>query len=480
MPNNPVSLRPAFTNMQPPHNLEAEQALIACILTNNLAFERVRELITHKDFYHPVFGRIYEAMQQSLDAGQRADSVTLRRLFETDEEMSGLGGPDFLAHLAGSYVSIVNAADYGRLIAHYSACRKLQGFALAVVDIAQREEPPAEGPAALMEEVEAQLYHLSDRREVVGSAIAMPPLFDKTLSAIEDAYKHQGKSLGVPTGIKALDHKLGRMMPGNFIVLAGRPSMGKTAAGLSIARNVAGLGFPVLFQTMEMSEDEIMQRLIARETGISAERQQNGKLNSGDFDAVFEAGEGIKKLPLWIDDTARLTVPTLRSRVMRHKRQYGLRLLVIDYLGLMKPTRERQNKTLEIGEISNGLKLLAKELEIPILCLAQLSRANESRDDKRPQLSDLRDSGEIEQDADTVGFVYRDEYYLVKAEPKQRGNETSENFNARCEQWERQVEASRGKGEIIIAKRRNGETGTAKMVFDGLRCQYRDLDEVAA
>lgn len=484
MPPHPLPLRPASLApaQDKPHNLEAEQALLACLLANNLAFEQAREVVRADDFYNPIFGKIYAAIGETIDAGIRADQITLRALFKNDAEIMQLGGADYLAQLTGHYVSIINARDYATTIAFHATQRRLLNFACEVsaqVREANTDAPPG-AAEQLIENTETLLYGLAERREAGGGATPMPPLFDQTFAAIEEAHKSAGKSGGISTGIAALDKKLGLLMPGNFVVIAARPSMGKTALGLSVARNVAGMRIGVLFHTMEMSEQEIMQRLIARETGISTERQQKGDLNAQDFDAVVAAGSAIKALPLLVDDSGALTVPVLRARALRALRRHGIRLLVVDYLGLMRPVRERMNKTVEVGEISNGLKALAKELKIPIVALVQLNRALESRDDKRPQLSDLRDSGEIEQDADVVGFLYRDEYYLVRGEPKQRDNETIEHFNLRWENWDKKLEASRNKGDVIIAKRRGGETGIATLHFSGLHCRYSDLENAGA
>jgi replicative DNA helicase len=471
--------RPQDSKFVPPHNLDAEQALLSCILSNNAAYENVRELVAAGDFYHGVLGRLFQAMASTIDKGMRADSITLRHIFQNDEDFKAAGGANYLAMLAGSYVSIINARDYAGTIAELAMRRRLLRVSADIQQVALSSAAPPEGEAPLLAQAEALVYEIGDKKQTT-AAMGMAPLFKETLAAIELAHKNQGKMVGVPSGIKALDKKLGGFMPGDFIILAGRPSMGKTVMGLSLARNGASNGYKTLFHSLEMGRQKIMQRLLARETGIATKRQRMGQLNAREFDLLFEAQEKIEALPLWVDETGGLTVPQLRARALRHKRRFGLDLVVVDYLGLMSPARPRPNPEAEVREISNGLKALAKELSVPLIALAQLNREVEKRDDKRPQMSDLRDSGSLEQDADVVILLYRHEYYLVRDEPRQRPNEKSEAFNVRAERWEKDLENSRNKGEAIIAKNRDDETGFVKMHFDGLRGEYRDLDDGVA
>ncbi|HVY12336.1 MAG TPA: replicative DNA helicase [Alphaproteobacteria bacterium] len=478
MSASPVSPRPGPQGQPPPHNLDAEQALLAALIQRNSAFEDVREVVKPEDFYNGVFARIFQAVGKTIDAGLRADSITLRALFASDQEFMQLGGADYLANLAGCYVSLVNAPSYAQSIAEAAARRKLLAAAEEIRRIALEVEAPPGGAEALLSEAEETIYKLTERSRRIGAA-AMPVIFQEALAKIDAAIQNGGKPAGISTGLQALDKKLGSLEPGLLYVLAARPSMGKTALGVTIAANAAKAGHSTLFHSFEMPREAIAMRIVARLTGIPANEQKR-LANVQQYDQIIEKMEEAKGWALAVDSDEALTITQVRSRAIRHKRRHGLKLLVLDYLSLMRPVQRMQNRNYEIEEITRGLKGLAKELGIPILLLAQLNRETEKRDDKRPTLSDLRDSGAVEQDADVVMFIYRAEHYLTKNPPRRRDNETVEHFNIRYQNWEADVEASRGKGEIIIAKNRDGETGFCTLLFEGWKCLYRDLEEEAS
>ena len=472
-----------------PHNIEAEQALLGAILINNEAFHRVADFLRPEHFYEPVHARIFGAIANLINRGQLADPITLKVLFEEDEDLRQLDGAQYLGRLARAAETIINAQEYGRLIHDLALRRGLIRLGEDVVNVAY--DPRVEEPArAQIEVTEQRLFNLAQEGEVEGGFKAFPAVLASTGRMIETAFRKDGRLTGVPTGLTDLDEKLGGLHPSDLIILAGRPSMGKSALAMTIAANAAGTladedvegtvdgRYPVGVFSLEMSAEQIAMRLLSAEADIGSDDLRRGKIRESDWHRVVQASVSLQTRPLYIDDTPALSVAALRTRARRLKRREGLALVVVDYLQLVHPTNKgnQTSRVTEIAEITQGLKALAKELHVPVLALSQLSRAVEQREDKRPQLADLRESGAIEQDADVVMFVYRDEYYQERSEPKQRPDESNERFMERYEGWQKRYEASRGVADVIIAKQRNGPIGAIRLAFDGSRGRFANAE----
>jgi replicative DNA helicase len=468
---------------QPPSNTEAEQALLGAILVNNAAYGRVAEFLASEHFGNAVHGRIFAAIGKLIERGQIANPVTLKNLFDQDGALSEIGGAQYLARLAESAVTIINAEHYGRTIHDLHLRRELITIGQDVVTEAFCHD--LDDPAtAQIERAEAKLFELA----TTGQAEGGPQPFVKALTTAIDmaaaAYKRDGKTVGVATGFTDLDKKLGGLHPSDLIILAGRPSMGKTALATNIAFNaakayrgargpdgrfVAEDGAVIGFFSLEMSAEQLATRILAEESGTSSDRIRRGEVGREDFDKFVAASQRLAAVPLYIDDTPALSISALRTRARRLKRQQGLGLIVIDYLQLMRPSlqnRVMENRVQEISDITRGLKAIAKELDVPVLALSQLSRAVEQREDKRPQLADLRESGSIEQDADVVMFIFREEYYLSRGEPTRRPEESDDKFNDRYDRWKERCEATYGIAEVIVAKQRHGPIGAVKLHFE--------------
>jgi replicative DNA helicase len=473
-----------------PHNIEAEQALLGAILINNEAFHRVGEYLRPEHFYEPVHGRIYAAMARLIEGGRLADHVTLKVAFEDDEALRELDGAQYLARLARAAESIVNADDYGRLLHDLALKRGLILVGEEVVNKAYDASLPESGREQI-EAAEQRLFTLAQQGEVEGGFRAFPTVLTSAVTMVEAAFHKDSRVTGVPTALIDLDDKLGGLQPSDLVILAGRPSMGKTALAITIAANAAATQaagpdaedlqsdtYAVGVFSLEMSAEQLAMRLLSAQAELSSDDLRRGKLRDMDFKKVVQASQDLAGRPLFIDDTPALSVAALRTRARRLKRRQGLSLLVVDYLQLVRPASSspQTNRVQEIAEITQGLKAIAKELNIPVLALSQLSRAVEQREDKRPQLSDLRESGAIEQDADVVMFVYRDEYYQERSEPKQRPEETRERFEERYQGWQKRYEESRGIADLIIAKQRNGPIGSIRLSFDATRGRFSNLE----
>ncbi len=496
MPATDVLDPPTLTAAAPPgfrtqpHNIEAEQALLGAILINNEAYHRVGEFLRAEHFYEPVHGRIYATMERLITRGQLADPVTLKVAFDEDEALRELDGAQYLARIARAAETILNAEDYGRLLHDLAIKRGLIRVGEEVVNHAFDASAQESGREQI-EAAEQQLFRLAQEGEVEGDFRGFPTVLTTAVELIEAAYHKDGRLTGVPSGLIDLDDKLGGLQPSDLIVLAGRPSMGKTALATTIAANaaasravgpdaagLAGGNYAVGIFSLEMSAEQLAMRLLAAEAELSSDDLRRGKLKDMDFASVVRASQELAARPLFIDDTPALSVAALRTRARRLKRRHGLSLVVVDYLQLVHPvTRNSQtNRVQEIAEITQGLKALAKELNVPVLALSQLSRAVEQREDKRPQLSDLRESGTIEQDADVVMFVYRDEYYQERSEPKRRADESDDRFQDRYDGWLKRYEECRGLADVIIAKQRNGPIGSIRLTFDAARSRFANFE----
>ncbi len=465
-------------NRVPPHNYEAEQALLGAILANNRAYEKVSEFLAPEHFSDPLMGRIYGACGRLIERGQLADVLTLKPLFERDPALEEADGAQFLVRLAGSVVTVINAQDYGRTIHDHHLRRQLIDIGEDVVNEAYTLE--VDNPAVQqIEAAEQKLYDLATEGRPEGGFETFDTAMTGALEMAEAAFRKDSHVSGVSTGLRDLDKWLGGLQASDLVVLAGRPGMGKTALATNIAFNAAHAyrasegreGAVVGFYSLEMSAEQLATRILAERAEVSSDEIRRGAIQSRQFDRIVLASQEISRLPLFIDDTPALTVAGLRTRARRLKRQHNLGLIVVDYRQLVSGSRSarNENRVQEISEITRGLKTLAKELDVPVLALSQLSRAVEQRDDKHPQLADLRESGSIEQDADVVMFIYRDEYYKRQKEPTLNTPEYAK--------WQDDLAKVYNQAEILIAKQRHGPTGKANLFFDGQFTRFRNLQK---
>lgn len=478
----------------PPANLEAEQALLGTLLANNKAYERIAEFLSPEHFHDPVHGRIYEAAVRRIESGQLADPLTLRAEFEHAGVLEEVGGIAYLGQLVSAMVGIANAGDYGRLIYDCWLRRQLIEVGETTVGRAFGAEPELDGTAQI-EAAEQALFDLATRGGGESRAMSFEAALAAAIDTAAAAFKRDGKVSGLSTGLADLDGKTGGLHRSDLLILAGRPGMGKTALATKIAFGAAqalaneaeataegGAAATarqaVAIFSLEMSSEQLATRLLAEEARIPSDRIRRGEIAQRDFDTFVSVSRRIGRLPLIIDDTPAITLSALRTRCRRIKRTRGLGLIVVDYLQLMRPAvgTRPENRVLEISQITQGLKAIAKELDVPVLALSQLSRAVENREDKRPQLADLRESGTIEQDADAVMFVYRDEYYLQARMPKSMNFDQSDKFQAALDKWQQDMERVHNKAELILAKQRHGPTGTIELFFEAEFTRFADLD----
>jgi replicative DNA helicase len=485
-PLRAADLEPVRT---PPYNPEAEQTLLGALLINNAAYLRVSEFLQPEHFGNAMHGRIFAAIGKLIERGQIANPVTLKNLFDQDGALTDIGGAQYLARLAEAAAAIINAADYGRIIHDLHLRRQLITLGEDIVNDAFRHD--LDNPAhEQIERAEKTLFDLATTGQAEGGFRAFGTALTSAILNAEAAYKKSGKVVGVATGFRELDRLLGGLHPSDLIVLAGRPAMGKTALATNIAftaaeayrpvetpdgRKTAEDGAVVGFFSLEMSAEQLATRILAEKSGVTSDRIRRGDINNEDFNKVVFASHQLQQVKLFIDDTPALSVAALRTRARRLMRQQGLGLIVIDYLQLLRPSnqiRMQDNRVQEISEITRGLKALAKELNVPVLALSQLSRAVEQREDKRPLLSDLRESGSIEQDADVVMFIFREEYYLLGRMPMRRPDDKDEQHYDEIKKWQTQCDKVHGLAEVIVAKQRHGPTDTIKLVFDAKTTKF--------
>ncbi len=454
----------------PPHNLEAEQALLGAILVNNEAIDRVSSFLKPTHFYDALHGRLYEAASKLILGGKRATPITLKTFFQAAEPVGELTVPQYLGRLAANATTIINAEDYGRTIYDLAIRRQLIGIGETMVNTAFDSPIDAE-PAVQIEDAEQKLYELAETGKYGSGFEPFSSALTDAIDMAANAYRRDGGLSGLATGFSDLDQRMGGLQPSDLIIIAGRPSMGKTALATNIAYHVAKTyrrdgesdhavdGAVVGFFSLEMSAEQLATRIIAEQAHIPSERIRRGRIDSDEFDRIVEVSQELQNLPLYIDQTGGITVAQLAARARRLKRQRSLGFIVVDYLQLLSGSSRRaaEGRVQEVSEITTGLKALAKELHVPVLALSQLSRQVEQREDKRPQLSDLRESGSIEQDADVVLFVFRQEYYLERSQPRENTEEHR--------QWQEEMNAVTGKAEVIIGKQRHGPTGTVQLQF---------------
>lgn len=468
-----------------PHNIEAEKGLLGAIFVNNRAYETISDFLRSEHFAYPQHGRIFEAGAKLIERGQIADPVTLKRYFEADENLADIGGAAYLADLAASAVTVINAGEYGRIIYDLFLKRELISLGEDVVNTAYGGDVEKTATKQI-ETAEQSLYDLATSGEYEGG---FKPFKESVVAAIDIAtvaHNREGGLAGVSTGFIDLDKLLGGLHSSDLLILAGRPGMGKTALATNIAYNAAyhyshtegREGAVVGFFSLEMSAEQLASRILSEQSSISSDRMRKGELANEEFNRLTAASTTLHQIPIFIDDTPALTVSALRTRARRLKRQHNLGMIVVDYLQLISGGASSRNdgRVQEVSEITRGLKTLAKELNVPVLALSQLSRAVESREPPRPQLSDLRESGSIEQDADVVMFIYREQYYLERKEPDQGIKETTEHFQGGLQRWEERMEKVRGLAELDIAKQRHGPTGKIDLQFHGAFTRFADLD----
>lgn len=468
-----------------PNNIEAEQALLGAILVNNDAFYRVSDFLKSLHFYEPLHRKIFEVSAELIRMGKMANPVTIKTFLPADEKVGDMTVAHYLARLAAEAVNVINAGDYGRAIYDLATRRALITVGEDMVNIAY-DAPVDMAPQEQIEDAERRLFELAETGRYDGGFESFTDAVKTAVDLANAAFMRDGHLSGVATGLRDLDRRMGGLQPSDLIVLAGRPGMGKTSLATNIAFNVANAYEPeqqadgsfkarnggvIGFFSLEMSSEQLATRIISEQTEIPSSKIRRGEITETDFEKLVACSQMMQKIPLFIDQTGGISIAQLAARARRLKRQRGLDVIIIDYIQLMQGSSARaaQNRVQEITEITTGLKALGKELGVPIIALSQLSRQVENRDDKRPQLSDLRESGSIEQDADVVLFVYREEYYLKNKEPD---HGTPEHV-----QWEDKMREVQGKAEVIIGKQRHGPTGMVSLGFQGEFTRFFDLAE---
>jgi len=476
---------PAPAYRSAPHNIEAEQGLLGAILVNNDAFYRVSDFLEPKHFFEPLHQTIYETAGSLIRMGKIATPVTLKTFLPAETDIGGMTVGQYLARLAAEATTIINAQDYGRTIYDLALRRDLIGIGEDMVNVAY-EAPVDFAPRAQIEDAERRLYELAESGRYDGGFQRFAQALAVAVDMAAKAFQRDGKLSGIATGLRDLDTKMGGLQPSDLIIIAGRPGMGKTSLATNIAYNVARAyrgeiqadgttravnGGVVGFFSCEMSAEQLATRIIAERTGIPSSSIRRGGITEADFEKIRDYSIELQSLPFYVDETGGLSISQLTARARRLKRQKGLDLVVIDYIQLLQGSGKRgnDNRVQEVTEITTNLKALAKELNVPVIALSQLSRQVENRDDKRPQLSDLRESGSIEQDADVVMFVYREEYYLANKEPRAGTPEYAK--------WQTDLELAHGKAEVIIGKQRHGPTGTVELHFEASVTRFGDLSQ---
>ena len=459
-----------------PSNLEAEQALIGSVLVNNDVIDEVSSFIKPTIFYDPAHVKIYEVIENLNNKGMIANPITLKNYFEKDNMLNEVGGTEYLVKLTRFSGSTKQAIDYAKIIHEMYLRRELVSISekLSYDTLnANTQEQDAEN---IIESTEKSLFNLAERGSFSQSFIEFKKAIDKTIEMATLAMKSDRGIVGVPTGLTDLDQKLGGLHKSDLIILAGRPSMGKTALATNIAYNAAQNILSrqekssVAFFSLEMSSEQLSTRILSEQARIKSDSIRQGNVTEEEINRYIETSRNIYNLPLFIDETPAITIATLSNRARRIKRLNGLSLIVVDYIQLMRSSSNKNDgRVQEISEITQGLKAIAKELSVPVLALSQLSRAVEQRDDKQPQLADLRESGSIEQDADVVMFVYREAYYLERKQPKLGSIEHAE--------WQSKMNDVNGLADIILGKQRHGPTGTIKVEFEGIYTKFKDLSK---
>ena len=453
-----------------PNNIEAEQSVIGSILLNNEIFDEINLLINSKNFYDPMHQKIFMAIEKLIYSGMLANPITLKNYFENEKDELNI--PNYLFKITKFSTSSRQAIEYSKLIYDLYVKRELIKISENIIHTAKLNDLDNDGKS-IIENFEKSLFDLAEKGSFSSSLVKFDEAMKMTIEMASSAYKNEEGIVGVPTGLIDLDDKLGGLHKSDLLIIAGRPSMGKTALATNIAFNAAkkiqndGRKSTIAFFSLEMSSEQLSTRILAEQSRIKSNDIRRGKISEEQFDKFIEISKNISELPLYIDETPAISIAALSNRARRIKRLYGLDMVVVDYIQLMKASNFREGRVQEISEITQGLKALAKELSVPVLALSQLSRAVEHRDDKKPQLSDLRESGSIEQDADVVMFVYREAYYLQGKEPRPATVEHAE--------WQAKMNDISHLAEIIIGKQRHGPTGNVMLEFEAMFTKFKDL-----
>ena len=457
-----------------PANLEAEQALLGSILVNNDILDEISNVVSSKIFYDPSHFKIYEVIESLNNKGMIANPITLKNYFEKEDILNDVGGTEYLVKLTRFSSSVKQAMDYAKIVHEMYLRRELVKISDNLNSETLNASADEKNAENIIESTEKSLFDLAERGSFSQSFLKFNKALDQSIELATQAMQNDQGIVGVPTGLKDLDQKLGGLHKSDLIILAGRPSMGKTALATNIAYNSAQNILDrqekssVAFFSLEMSSEQLSTRILSEQARIKSDDIRRGKVSEEEINRYIETSRNIYNLPLYIDETPAITIATLCNRARRIKRLFGLSLVVVDYIQLMRSNSvKNEGRVQEISEITQGLKALAKELSVPVLALSQLSRAVEQRDDKQPQLADLRESGSIEQDADVVMFVYREEYYLERKQPKLGSIEHAE--------WQSKMNDVNGLADIILGKQRHGPTGTIKVEFEGIYTKFKDL-----
>ena len=467
MENNLSVISNTFKEL--PNNIEAEQSVLGSILLSIEIFDDVNTIVSSSNFYDPMHQKIFAAIEQLIFKGMLANPITLKNYFE--KEKDEINVPDYLVKVTKFSTSLRQAIEYSKIIYDMFVRRELIKISESTIESAKLNDLNINGQN-IIENSEKFLFDLAERGSFNSSLIKFDEAMKMTIEMASNAYKNEEGIVGVPTGLRDLDDRLGGLHKSDLVIIAGRPSMGKTALATNIAFNAAqklqesGKKSSVAFFSLEMSSEQLSTRILAEQSRIKSNDIRRGRISEEQFDKFIETSKNISELPLFIDETPAISIAALSNRARRIKRIHNLDLIVIDYIQLMRAVNTKDGRVQEISEITQGLKALAKELSVPVLALSQLSRAVEQRDDKKPQLSDLRESGSIEQDADVVMFVYREAYYLERKQPRPATVEHAE--------WQAKMNEVSNLAEIIIGKQRHGPTGNIMLEFEAMFTKFKD------
>ena len=460
---------------QMPCNIEAEQAVIGSILVSNDIYDEIFPIIDAQKFFDPIHVKIFETIENLINKGLLANPITLKNHFENNEGLKELGGQEYLIKITKFSTSIKQAVDYANIVQEMHVRRELIKISESVLDEASNATEISTSGEEMIQNAEKSLFDLAERGHFYQSFMKFDNALKQTIDMAKSAYQNEEGIVGVPTGLTELDSRLGGMHKQDLVIIAGRPSMGKTALATNIAFHAAkniekkGSKSAVAFFSLEMSSEQLSTRILSEQSKIRSNDIRRGKVSEKEFDQFIETSKNISELPLYIDETPAISIAAISNRSRRIKRLFGLELIVVDYIQLMKSSGKKEyNRVQEISEITQGLKALAKELNVPVLALSQLSRQVEQRDNKKPQLSDLRESGSIEQDADVVMFVYREAYYLENKEPTLGSVEHAE--------WQQKMDEISRIADIMIGKQRHGPTGNVKGEFEAMYTKFKDLE----
>jgi len=459
---------------QLPCNIEAEQAVIASILVSNDIYDEITSILDSQKFFDPIHVKLYETIETLISKGLLANPITLKNYFENNEGLKELGGQEYLIKITKFSTSVKQAIDYANIVQEMHVRRELIKISQSVLDEVSTNSDVGTSGETIIQNTEKSLFDLAERGHFNQSFMKFDSALKQTIDMAKSAYQNEEGLVGVPTGLTELDSRLGGLHKQDLVIIAGRPSMGKTALATNIAFHAAKniekkrSKSTVAFFSLEMSSEQLSTRILSEQSRIRSNDIRRGKVSEKEFEQFIETSKNISELPLYIDETPAITIAAISNRSRRIKRLFGLELIVVDYIQLMKSSGKKEyNRVQEISEITQGLKALAKELNVPVLALSQLSRAVEHRDDKKPQLADLRESGSIEQDADIVMFVFRESYYLQNKEPTVGSIEHAE--------WQTKMNEISHLADIMISKQRHGPTGNVKVEFEAMYTKFKDL-----